>query len=289
MYKVLYDCDNTMGMLNKDVDDGLTLMYLLGSKEVELMGVTSTHGNSSVEKTHSNTLKMMNYLGFENRPIFKGGDLKVGRVSEASKFLALTTSRYPKEVTVIATGSLTNLYGAYLCDENFYDNIGKIIIMGGITKPLIINGVKINELNLSCDFEASYSVLTSNADITIFNGHTSLQALFTEKEINKLKNNNEKIYRYINEKIKPWYELMEKDIGIKGFCNWDATTALYLTHKELFEDDYINICPNIENLKNGIIDLCDDNKGYKVNMPTKIKDLNRFNDILISTWGNLFS
>jgi inosine-uridine nucleoside N-ribohydrolase len=33
---VIFDCDNTMGLPNKDVDDGLTLMYLIGNKNIEL-------------------------------------------------------------------------------------------------------------------------------------------------------------------------------------------------------------------------------------------------------------
>lgn len=36
MHKVLFDCDNTMGVKNCDVDDGLTLLYLLGRKDIDL-------------------------------------------------------------------------------------------------------------------------------------------------------------------------------------------------------------------------------------------------------------
>lgn len=50
MKKVIFDCDNTLGISNCDVDDGLTLLFLLGRKEFELLGVTLTYGNSSLEK-----------------------------------------------------------------------------------------------------------------------------------------------------------------------------------------------------------------------------------------------
>lgn len=45
MKKVIFDCDNTMGLPGRDVDDGLSLFYLLGSPEIELLGVCSTFGN----------------------------------------------------------------------------------------------------------------------------------------------------------------------------------------------------------------------------------------------------
>lgn len=49
MKKIVFDCDNTFGIKNCDVDDGLALMYLLGSREAEFLGVTSTYGNSSLD------------------------------------------------------------------------------------------------------------------------------------------------------------------------------------------------------------------------------------------------
>jgi hypothetical protein len=36
MEKVIFDCDNTMGLPTKEIDDGLTLYYLLGRLEIDL-------------------------------------------------------------------------------------------------------------------------------------------------------------------------------------------------------------------------------------------------------------
>ena len=53
MKKIVFDCDNTFGIKNCDVDDGLALMYLLGSREAEFLGVTSTYGTcGAVWKKH---------------------------------------------------------------------------------------------------------------------------------------------------------------------------------------------------------------------------------------------
>ena len=43
MKHVVYDCDNTLGVLFSDVDDGLALLTLLGEPEtVDLLGITTT-------------------------------------------------------------------------------------------------------------------------------------------------------------------------------------------------------------------------------------------------------
>lgn len=59
MKKITFDCDNTFGVNNCDVDDGLALLYLLGRKEANLIGITSCYGNSTIETTFSNTKRML--------------------------------------------------------------------------------------------------------------------------------------------------------------------------------------------------------------------------------------
>ena len=39
MKKIIFDCDNTFGVKDCDVDDGLALMYLLGNRETQLLGI----------------------------------------------------------------------------------------------------------------------------------------------------------------------------------------------------------------------------------------------------------
>ena len=39
MKKIIFDCDNTFGVKDCDVDDGLALMYLLGSREAQLLSL----------------------------------------------------------------------------------------------------------------------------------------------------------------------------------------------------------------------------------------------------------
>ena len=39
--RVILDCDNTMGQPYKEVDDGLTLLYLLGRPDIDLLGITT--------------------------------------------------------------------------------------------------------------------------------------------------------------------------------------------------------------------------------------------------------
>ena len=41
--KMIYDCDNTIGIEGCDVDDGLSLLFLLACEEADLLGVTNSN------------------------------------------------------------------------------------------------------------------------------------------------------------------------------------------------------------------------------------------------------
>ena len=63
---VLIDFDNTFFTDNRDVDDGLALIYLLGSLDVNIVGITSTFGNSTLEEVNRCTKLLLEKLGLSH-------------------------------------------------------------------------------------------------------------------------------------------------------------------------------------------------------------------------------
>lgn len=286
MHKILFDCDNTMGVKNCDVDDGLTLLYLLGREDINILGVTTTFGNSEINIVYNNTKKMFDELKINNLPLLRGAPSHENRQSEASQFLVKMTQEHPGEITLLATGSLTNLLGAYEIDNNFFSNLKEIVLMGGITEPLIINGKNMDELNFSCDPEASFRVLSSDTKVTVLTGHICLQAVFGEAEYKRLMDDKSiKTYQYIRDKTIDWFEFIMKEFGIKGFYNWDIVAALYITHPDLFDEKIERVVSTSEDLKRGYIKIHPlNNTGYDVNIPTRIIDIDKFNNIIFDSW-----
>ncbi|WP_352420235.1 nucleoside hydrolase [Proteiniborus sp.] len=288
MKKVIFDCDNTMGLYGKDVDDGLALLYLLGRSDIELIGVTTTFGNSTIEDVHNNTVKMFDELNINHIPLIKGAASIDDRQSNASQFLVDMVNNAPSEITVLATGSLTNLFGAYQLDNNFFTKVKEIVLMGGITKPLIIEGKVMNELNFSSDALAAYTVLSSGAKVTILTGHICLQAFFGKKEFERLMNDDTiEAYRYIKNKSYEWYKYFIDLYNSKGFYNWDIVAAVYISIPELFDENFENVVSTVDDLKTGFlkIDIYSSNS-YKINIPYVIKNVNKFNEIIFEAWKN---
>lgn len=138
MKKVIFDCDNTMGIDNRDIDDGLALVYLLNNDEVDLKGITCTYGNDSLEKVFKQTTELCRRLHIDV-PVLKGnGSLDMldyveckFETEESEDYLSNKAARYivemvnesPNEISILATGSLQNIYDAWKIDNSITDKI----------------------------------------------------------------------------------------------------------------------------------------------------------------------
>lgn len=254
MKQIIFDCDNTFGVKDCDVDDGLALLYLLGCGEAKVHGITTTYGNNEVEVVYHTTKKMLKDLGRMEIPVKKGGSKKGAYESEAVDYLVDMANRYAGELSILATGSLTNLCGAYKKDSHFFEKVKEIVLMGGITSPLVFEKKVMNELNFSCDAHATWTVLTKGRNVSIITGNNCLKVLFTKEEYKeRLFQTENKSAKYIREKTDYWFKYNEDDYGIKGFYNWDVIAGVYLIRPELFFSEKKTIFVSERNLEVGLL------------------------------------
>jgi purine nucleosidase len=284
--KIIHDCDNTMGVAGCDVDDGLAFLYLLGRKDIEILGITTVFGNSDLETVYATTSAMMDELGMKSIPVKKGCPDRKDRKSEAARYIVDEVNAHEGDISILATGPLTNLYAAYLLDNTVFEKVNEIVLMGGVTESLIINGRNLDELNLSCDPEATLTVLKKGRNVTVITGNNCLDAFFPQKEFDeRLSSNSGYVTKYIMEKCGPWFKRMNEAFGIDGFHNWDVVAAVYLAEPTLFQDHRYSFEPILENLKNGFLtgSRCEHSSPCTINMP-RIADTKRFSDEVYRAW-----
>ena len=70
--KILLDCD-------PGHDDAIALLLALASPEVELVGITTVHGNQTLEKTTVNALKLLEFVDRTDVPVAAGADRPIVR------------------------------------------------------------------------------------------------------------------------------------------------------------------------------------------------------------------
>jgi inosine-uridine nucleoside N-ribohydrolase len=292
MEKVIFDCDNTMGLPRQEIDDGLTLYYLLGRPDVDLQGVTTTFGNGPIDRVYPQTVHMLRELGQDNIPVLRGEGQRRSTVpsdtpeTEAVRFLVEAAAAQPGEITLLATGPLGNLYAASELDPMFFSNLKQIACMGGCLHTLRIGWRNLGELNFSADPEAAHAVLSqTDCPLVLMNAHTCLQATFERSDLVKMKG-----WKYDTHRItRDWLWVFGLYCGVTRFYLWDLLPAIYISRAEMFDENIVRVTSTIADLESGAIVVGRDDGGVPINMPTRILEPELFKETLFQAWAAVLS
>ena len=234
MKQIIFDCDSTVGLPGKPMDDALALLYLLGRpEEAEVLGITCTFGNSTEAEVYGSTRQLLAEIRRQDIPLLQGADRGEDPCSEAAQFIVDTVNARPGEISLMAIGSMTNLYGAWVLDNTVFDKVREIVLMGGYTGPVIYHGISLDELNFSQNPAAAACVLSHGKNISILTGNNTLEPSYLPRE--------------------EFLELVRPDSFIARKCGyrfddqgnrygdpisycWDVVASVYLLHPELFTD-----------------------------------------------------
>ncbi|MDQ3424698.1 MAG: nucleoside hydrolase [Actinomycetota bacterium] len=180
---IVLDCD-------PGHDDAIALLLALGSPEVEVIGVTTTYGNQTLEKTTANALRVLELVGRTDVQVAAGTDRPLKRdlvvaahvhgesgldgpalppaateavPTDATAFIAECVRGAVTDVTLVPTAPLTNI--ARYLEAHGTAGIARIVLMGGSIAEG--NFTPAAEFNIWCDPEAARIVFASGLDVTM--------------------------------------------------------------------------------------------------------------------------
>lgn len=234
MKHIIFDCDSTVGLPGKPMDDALALLYLLGRpEEAEILGITCTFGNGTVPEVYGSTTRLLQEIGRTDIPLLEGADRGEDPCSAAARFLVDTVNACPGEISLVGLGSLTNFYGAYLLDDAFFDKVKEIVLMGGYTGPVIYHGISLDELNFSQNPAAAACVLSRGRNISVLTGNNTLEPSYLPRA-----EFLERVHpdSFIAKKCGYRFDDQGNRYGSPISYCWDVVATVYLLHPELFID-----------------------------------------------------
>lgn len=290
MEKIIFDCDNTMGIPLKEVDDGLTLLYLLGVDEITILGVTTTYGNGTIDQTYRQTLKLAQQMNLVI-PILQGeGQRGQDPDSPAAHFLVESVHQYPHQLSILTTGPAGNLHAAHQLDPDFYHKVKRIVSMGGYLESyggqsIPPKGIKLgyrylHELNFSANPEAAIEMVQAPCPVTVFPGQVCLQAPFTRKDIKKALWWPRKLRRILTH----WLIAFGLYCGVPEFYLWDLLPAVYLTNPNLYETIDFPLGSTMQDMQHGLLIENPDPQAHAIQIGTSIRNPSDFYNHLSATW-----
>jgi len=203
--KVILDCD-------PGIDDAFAIAFGCGHPGLELCGVTTVAGNVGLAKTTRNALAVLEFLGRPDVPVAAGspapllrlftdahdvhGKTGLGTASlpepsgrpvaaHAVDFLIEQIAAAPGEVTLVATGPLTNIALAVRRYPPLVTQVADFIIMGGSAGRG--NTTPAAEFNIWCDPEAAAIVFAAGWRVTMAGLDVTHQALATAEVRDRLR------------------------------------------------------------------------------------------------------
>ena len=230
MKKIILDCDPGM-------DDSMAIVMAAKSPELKLMAVTTVNGNYPADVTCVNARKVLEMLGREESPVAKGMERPMvrnapkdpfthGKDGQAENFLPdpeiPLDSRHavdllidlikenPGEITVIATGPMSNIAMAITKAPEIKSMIKEIIAISGafgLNEYAFLNATgdtPQSEWNVYVDPEASKLVYESGIPMTALglDVATHFDVDFTEEEIKSLEDSEKKEARFLRQAIR---------------------------------------------------------------------------------------
>lgn len=188
--------------MDPGVDDAVALLLALHNPHLEVLAVTTVSGNVSLRKATANALKIMQASG-KHVPVYMGASRPLGgrrpvhaegihgsdglgnsnlpaarqrpEKTGAVKMLAdLIKTHRRKEVSMVATGPLTNVAMLFKSEPSLVARLDRIFVMGGVYDPSVEGNVtRYAEFNFYCDPEAAdivmkdgRAIVSSGLDVT---------------------------------------------------------------------------------------------------------------------------
>ena len=195
--RIILDCD-------PGIDDALAIAFAHGHPGIDLVGITTVAGNVGLAKTTANALAVCEFIGAAGIPVTAGcagpllrpaldarqvhGDSGLGGAilpppaaspagGHAIDYLIETVRAAPGEITLVATGPLTNIALAVQREPRLADWVRQFVIMGGSAGRG--NVTPAAEYNIWADpeaaaavFRAGWTVVMLGLDVTLRTGAT---------------------------------------------------------------------------------------------------------------------
>lgn len=247
--QVILDCD-------PGHDDALAI--LLAAQHFDVLGITTVGGNQSLDKVTSNALKVLEFSGLTHLSVIPGfdgplvGPQRLATVhgksgldgpclpepttaphpGHAVEFI-VDTAMSGGEVTIIATGPLTNVAAALHREPRLARRLSQISLMGG--SVTFGNSTPAAEFNVWCDPEAAHVVFSSGVPIKMVGLNLTRQAVVRRGEIERVRGLGNRTGRIAAELLEFYCAQYHGLFGLDGGLLHDPCAVAWLIDPMLIE------------------------------------------------------
>ena len=261
--KIILDCD-------PGHDDAVAIMLAAASNKIEILGITCVAGNTTLDNTKLNSLKVCSLIGRTDINIYSGANkpLKYDLVTaehvhgksgldiegssieidhnykinkmHAVDFIIQTCHENIDPIYLCPTGPLTNIALALKKDPTIANKIKEIVFMGGA--GLCLGNISpVAEFNIYVDPHAANIVLNSNIPLVMMGLDVTHKVNVNDKIIESIKANNNKSSNFFADLMKFYSKFHRKLYQVDETPLHDPCVIAYLIDPSIFQGKFVNV------------------------------------------------
>lgn len=253
-------------------DDAIAILLAGQKDKFNLLGISSSSGNQTIEKTSKNTLNIVNYLTL-NCEIAKGIETPLIQHSmicpEIHGESGLDGFDFPKykdnysplkgplflidkimkndNVVVVITGPMTNFALALRLEPKIKEHIKEVIFMGGSIDHGNVSPA--SEFNILVDPEAAYIVINSGLNIKMVGLNVTRKVCVDEKIIERMAKINNSASKLFVDLMKVFLYNQQKTFHIEKAPLHDPVTIASLIDSTLVDYKPMNVTIDLSHLE----------------------------------------
>ena len=242
------------------IDDAMAIFFAFQAPQLEVLGLTTTFGNVSVDLATQNAIRLTE-IAKVNVPVAKGvavpsviaprphpdfvhgadgfGNINwpepQGKAIEksAAQFIVDTVRQYPGEVTIVALGPLGNLAKALELDPEVASLVDEVVLMGG-TAIEYGNVSPVAEANIMNDPHAADKVFTAAWQVTMIGLDVTHQVLLDNTVLERIKQANPTEGTFLYDCAQHYINFYSSRFDMDGCYFHDASTIAYILDPSIF-------------------------------------------------------
>ncbi|RUS23081.1 inosine-uridine preferring nucleoside hydrolase-domain-containing protein [Endogone sp. FLAS-F59071] len=248
-------------------DDAMAIILAGYHPSIELLGISTVHGNQTLPKTTYNAASFLKASGLRHLKVVPGqaaplvkfpivaneihGDSGLDgstllpnpdpstilHSEKAVVYMAQLFAKQPRKITLVATGPLTNVALLLTLYPEVKSKIDKIVLMGGAIGPG--NRTPVAEFNIVVDPEAAHIVLHSGLPIHMIPLDVTHRAIVTGEVLTQLRSTcapDSKFCQLLVDLLLFYYETYKAVFGFKeGPPLHDPCAVAYVIDPSIFE------------------------------------------------------
>jgi len=252
--KVILDAD-------PGIDDAVAICLALADPRLDVLAVTAVGGNVAADQATRNVQTIVEQLDpprwprlgaassdrmmrVDARHVFGvdglcGAHFPVAELHHqrpSVKVICDEVRTSPSEITIVASGPLSNIAVALQQQPDLASLIGHLIIMGGTLKgPGNITAAA--EFNIYCDAEAARDVFRSPVTKTLIPLDVTSRVLFGFETLEQIPDERSPAGRLLRHILPGAFRSYRQQLGLEGIYLHDAIAVVAATHPELFNTE----------------------------------------------------